>query len=77
MPGPIPGLKVEVDKQKVEFLRIFGRRKTGFFRQISGCSGGAPLATNHAVFGSLLGSPGGLLGSPGVSWGPLGSPGVP
>ena len=48
MPVPIPGLKVESDKQKVEFLTIPGRPKTGIFRGFRGVPGRAPLATNHA-----------------------------
>ncbi len=46
MPVPIPGLKVGSDNQKVKFLTIFGRPKTGIFR---GVPGRAPLATNHAA----------------------------
>ncbi len=49
MPVPIPGLKVESDKQKVEFLTIPGRPKTGIFRGFRGVPGRAPLATNHAA----------------------------
>ena len=49
MPVPIPGSKVGSDNQKVKFLTISGRPKTGFFDQISGVPGRAPLATNHAV----------------------------
>ena len=48
MPVPIPGLQVESDSQKVQFLTIFGRPKTRFFHQMSGVPGRAPLATNHA-----------------------------
>ena len=32
MPVPIPGLKVGSDIEKVKFLTIFGRPKTGIFR---------------------------------------------
>ena len=49
MPVPNPGSKVGSDSQKVEFLTISGRPKTGIFGQISGVPGRAPLATNHAV----------------------------
>ena len=53
MPVPIPGSKVGSDSQKVKFLTISGRPKTGIFGQISGVPGPFPqfpLATNHAVF---------------------------
>jgi hypothetical protein len=40
MPVPIPGLKVGSDNQKVKFLTIFGRPKTGFFRRFRGVPGG-------------------------------------
>ena len=49
MPVPIPGSKVGSDNQKVKFLTIFGRPKTGIFREFRGVLGRAPLATNHAV----------------------------
>ena len=52
MPVPIPGSKVGSDTQKVKFLSIFGRPKTGIFGKISGVPGPFPqfpLATNHAV----------------------------
>ena len=52
MPVPIPGSKVGSDTQKVKFLTISGRPKTGIFGQISGVPGPFPqfpLATNHAV----------------------------
>ena len=49
MPVPIPGLKVGSDNQKVKFLTIFGRPKTGIFREFRGVPGRAPLAGNHAV----------------------------
>ena len=39
MPVPNPGLKVDSDNQKVKFLMISGRPKTGFFRKICWCSG--------------------------------------
>ena len=56
MPVPNPGSKVGSDNQKVKFLTIFGRPKTGFFDKISGVPGRAPLATNHAVWwGALAG----------------------
>ena len=42
MPVPIPGPEVESDRQKVKFLLIFGRPKTGFFGQISGAPGYIP-----------------------------------
>ncbi len=51
MPVPIPGSKVGSDNQKVKFLTISGRPKTGIFGQISGVPGPFPqfpLATNHA-----------------------------
>ena len=48
MPVPIPGLKVGSDTQKVKFLTIFGRPKTGIFHRFRGVLGRAPLATNHA-----------------------------
>ena len=54
MPVPIPGSKVGSDSQKVKFLTISGRPKTGFFGKISGVLGRAPLATNHAVLFTLL-----------------------
>ena len=57
MPVPIPGPKVGSDSQKVKFLPIFGRPKTGFFDQISGVRGTFPqfpLATNHAEKAKLL-----------------------
>ena len=53
MPVPIPGLKVGSDNQKVKFLTIFGRPKTGIFPRFRGVPGRAPLATNHA--GEALG----------------------
>ena len=34
MPVPIPGSKVRSDNQKVKFLTIFGRPKTGIFRHL-------------------------------------------
>ena len=40
MPVPIPGLKVGSDSQKVKFLTIFGRPKTGIFRRFRGVLGG-------------------------------------
>ena len=40
MPVPIPGLKVGSDNQKVKFLRIFVRPKTGIFRRFRGVPGG-------------------------------------
>ena len=40
MPVPIPGLKIGSDNQKVEFLTIFGRPKTGIFRRFRGVPGG-------------------------------------
>ena len=40
MPVPIPGLKVWSDNQKVKFLTIFGRPKTGIFRRFRGVRGG-------------------------------------
>ena len=40
MPVPIPGLKVGSDNQKVKFLTIFGRPKTGIFRRFRGVPGG-------------------------------------
>ncbi len=40
MPVPIPGLKVGSDNQKVKFLTIFGRPKTGIFRRFRGVLGG-------------------------------------
>ena len=52
MPVPFPVSKVGSDKQKVEFLTIFGRPKTRFFDQISAEFRNFPkfpLATNHAV----------------------------
>ena len=49
MPVPILGLKDWSDNQKVKFLTIFGRPKTGIFREFGGVPGRAPLATNHAV----------------------------
>ena len=49
MPVPIPGSNVGSDTQKVKFLTIFGRPKTGIFDKISGVPGRAPLATNHAT----------------------------
>ena len=55
---PIPGSKVRSDSQKVKFLMIFGRPKTGFLAKFPGPRGTFPqfpLATNHAVLG-LLGS---------------------
>ena len=39
MPVPIPGPEVGSDSQKVKFLMIFGRPKTGLFGQISGAPG--------------------------------------
>jgi hypothetical protein len=39
MPVPNPGSKVDSDNQNVEFLRIFGRPGTTFFRQFVWCSG--------------------------------------
>ena len=36
MPVPIPGSKVRSDNQKVKFLTIFGRPKTGIFRRFRG-----------------------------------------
>jgi hypothetical protein len=50
MPVPIPGSKVGSDSQKVKFLTISGRPKTGIFRRFRGVPGRAPLATNHSVF---------------------------
>ena len=47
MPVPIPGLKVGSDSQKVKFLTIFGRPKTGIFREFRGVPGRAPLATRR------------------------------
>ena len=52
MPVPFPVSKVGSDKQKVEFLTIFGRPKTRFSDQISAEFRNFPkfpLATNHAV----------------------------
>ena len=40
MPVPIPGSKVGSDNQKVKFLTIFGRPKTGIFRRFRGVPGG-------------------------------------
>ena len=57
MPVPIPGLKVGSDKQKVKFLRIFGRPKIRIFREFRGVPGPAPLATNHAALHSELKMP--------------------
>ena len=57
MPVPIPGLKVGSDTQKVKFLTIFGRPKTGFFDEISAEFRNFPkfpLATNHAVLHDTL-----------------------
>ena len=42
MPVPIPGPEVGSDSQKVKFLMISGRAKTGFFDQISGVPGYIP-----------------------------------
>ena len=42
MPVPIPGPEVGSDSQKVKFLMIFGRPKTGFLDQISGVPGPFP-----------------------------------
>ena len=42
MPVPIPGLKVGSGSQKVKFLTIFGRPKTGFFDQNSCVPGYIP-----------------------------------
>ena len=42
MPVPIPGPEVDPDSQKVKFLMISGRPKTGFFDQISGVPGYMP-----------------------------------
>ena len=53
MPVPIPGSKVGSDIQKVKFLTISGRPKTGFFRKFRGVPGRAPLATNHAAISFL------------------------
>ena len=60
MPVPIPGLKVGSDKQKVKFLTIFGRPKTGIFRRFRGVPGGPnPLdmdtlaARTSMLFGSI------------------------
>ena len=53
MPVPIPGPEVVSDSQKVKFLMIFGRPKTGFLEQFPGPRGTFPqfpLATNHAVY---------------------------
>ncbi len=57
MPVPIPGSKVGSDSQKVKFLTISGRPKTGIFGQISGVPGPFPqfpLATNHAAISGLI-----------------------
>ena len=43
MPVPIPGPEVGHDSQKVKFLTIFGRPKTGIFRRFLGVPGCAPL----------------------------------
>ena len=40
MPVPILGSKVMSDNQKVKFLTIFGRPKTGIFRRFRGVPGG-------------------------------------
>ena len=40
MPVPIPGSKVGSDNQKVKFLTIFGRPKTGIFHRFRGVPGG-------------------------------------
>ena len=40
MPVPNAGLKVDSDNQKVKFLMIFGRPKTGIFRRFRGVPGG-------------------------------------
>ena len=42
MPVPIPGPEVGSDSQKVKFLMISGRPKTGFLDQISGVPGYIP-----------------------------------
>ena len=42
MPVPILGPEVGSDSQKVKFLMMFGRPKTGFFDQISGALGYIP-----------------------------------
>jgi hypothetical protein len=47
MPVPIQGLKVRSDNQKVKFLMILGRPKTGIFHGFRGVRGLAPLPTNH------------------------------
>ena len=40
MPVPIPGPEVGHDSQKVKFLTIFGRPKTGIFGRFPGVRGG-------------------------------------
>ena len=45
MPVPILGLKVRSDSQKVKFLMIFGRPKTGIFRQFRGVPGHCEYVT--------------------------------
>ena len=64
MPVPIPGLKVGSDNQKVKFLTIFGRPKTGIFREFRGVPGRAPLAANHAAKSASHGMSVAVLGPP-------------
>ena len=61
MPVPILGLKVRSDNQKVKFLTIFGRPKTGIFRRFRGVPVG-PSPGGPELWGS--GEPSGALEDP-------------
>ena len=69
MPVPIPGSKLESDNQKVKFLTIFGRPKTGIFRRFRGVPGGPNPLDMDTLAARTWGSWGGGLGGSWVGFG--------